>query len=85
MTLTFEMLPYKPKQASFEKNKTNYSPQLSPLEIEGVIRKHPGVMDVAVTSVPHSEWGDLPVAFVVPRPGAEPSAEEIKDLVKGKL
>lgn len=60
-------------------------PQLSPLEIEEVIRKHPDVLDVAVTSVPHTEWGDLPVACVVPRPGAKPSAGEIKNLVKGKI
>ncbi|KAF9411677.1 hypothetical protein HW555_009594 [Spodoptera exigua] len=59
--------------------------RMSPLEIEGVIRRHPGVMDVAVTSIPHSEWGDLPVACVVPRPGAKPSAEEIKNLVKDTL
>uniref|UniRef100_A0A2A4JKH2 Luciferin 4-monooxygenase n=1 Tax=Heliothis virescens TaxID=7102 RepID=A0A2A4JKH2_HELVI len=59
--------------------------RLSPLEIEGVIRQHPGVLDVAVTSVPHTELGDLPVACVVPRPGAIPSAEEIKNLVKNSL
>ncbi|CAH0696580.1 unnamed protein product [Spodoptera exigua] len=59
--------------------------RMSPLEIEGVIRRHPGVMDVAVTSIPHSEWGDLPVACVVPKPGAKPSAEEIKNLVKDTL
>lgn len=59
--------------------------RMSPTEIEEVIRKHPGVLDVAVTSIPHSEWGDLPVACVVPKPGAKPSAEEIKNLVKDTL
>ncbi|KAF9787666.1 hypothetical protein SFRURICE_017377 [Spodoptera frugiperda] len=56
--------------------------RMSPLEIEGVIRRHPGVLDVAVTSIPHNEWGELPVACVVPKPGAKPTAEEIKNLVK---
>ncbi|XP_050552690.1 luciferin 4-monooxygenase-like [Spodoptera frugiperda] len=59
--------------------------RMSPLEIEGVIRRHPGVLDVAVTSIPHNEWGELPVACVVPKPGAKPSAEEIKNLVKDTL
>lgn len=38
---------------------------------------------MAVTGVPDAECGDLPVACVVPRPGAEPSADEIKNWVKG--
>ncbi|KAJ8711065.1 hypothetical protein PYW07_008307 [Mythimna separata] len=58
---------------------------ISPLEIEAVIRKHAGVSDVAVTSITHNKLGDLPVAFVVPRPGAQPSADEIKNLVRDSL
>ncbi|XP_075984004.1 luciferin 4-monooxygenase-like [Anticarsia gemmatalis] len=59
--------------------------QISPVELEAVIRQHPGVLDVAVTGVPDPECGDLPVACVVPRPGYELTADEIKDLVKNKL
>ncbi|KAJ8712727.1 hypothetical protein PYW08_008031 [Mythimna loreyi] len=58
---------------------------ISPLEIEAVIRKHAGVFDVVVTSIPHSKLADQPVAFVVPRAGAQPSADEIKNLVKDSL
>ncbi|KAM3964020.1 luciferin 4-monooxygenase-like [Aphomia sociella] len=59
--------------------------QISPVEVEGVIRRHPGVLDVAVTSIPDQECGDLPVACVVPRQGSVVTPQEIKDLVKDTL
>nr|XP_021195793.2 luciferin 4-monooxygenase isoform X2 [Helicoverpa armigera] len=59
--------------------------KVSPVELEGVILQHPGVRDVAVTSIFDEECGDLPVACVVLRPGVEVTAQEIKDLVKEKL
>lgn len=49
-----------------------------------MIRQHPGVSDVAVTGVPDPECGELPVACVVRRPGYDVTADEIKDIVKGK-
>ncbi|XP_075983824.1 luciferin 4-monooxygenase-like [Anticarsia gemmatalis] len=61
------------------------SNQISPVELEAVIRQHPGVLDVAVTGVPDPECGDLPVACVVPRPGYELTADEIKDIVRDNL
>nr|XP_049699214.1 luciferin 4-monooxygenase [Helicoverpa armigera]XP_049699215.1 luciferin 4-monooxygenase [Helicoverpa armigera] len=59
--------------------------QVSPVEIEEVIMKHPGVFHVAVTGIPDKECGDLVVACVVPKPGCNPTAQEIKDLVKESL
>ncbi|KAH9637779.1 hypothetical protein HF086_007808 [Spodoptera exigua] len=59
--------------------------QVSPVEVEEVIMKHPGVMLVGVTGVPDKESGDLVVACIVPKPGCNPTAQEIKDLVKGKF
>ncbi|KAM3963817.1 luciferin 4-monooxygenase-like [Aphomia sociella] len=59
--------------------------QISPVEVEGVIRRHPGVLDVAVTGIPDPECGDLPVACVVPRPDHDVSAQDIKDWVKELL
>ncbi|XP_037292736.1 luciferin 4-monooxygenase-like [Manduca sexta] len=61
------------------------SHQISPVEVEDVIRQHPSVLDVAVVGIPDPECGDLPVACVVPKPGHTIVPQQIKDLVKNTL
>lgn len=56
-----------------------------PPEIEAVIREHPGVLDVSVTSVPHEDDGEHPVACVMRRPGSNVTADELKEMVANKL
>lgn len=48
-----------------------------PLEIEGVLLRHPSVFDAAVVSMPHPDLGEVPVACVQLHRGAEASEEEI--------
>jgi acyl-CoA synthetase (AMP-forming)/AMP-acid ligase II len=43
---------------------------VSPAEVEDVLRTHPDVADVAVIGTPHPRWGEQVTAVVVPRPGA---------------
>ncbi len=39
-------------------------------DLEAVLRRHPGVADVAVIAVPSAAWGETPLGLVVPAPGA---------------
>lgn len=46
-----------------------------PSDLEAVLRQHPGVAEAAVVGVPSAEWGESPVAFVVPAAGAPSEAD----------
>ena len=48
-----------------------------PAEIEGLLAAHPAVLRSAVIGVADERLGEVPMAFVVLRPGATASAEEI--------
>jgi long-chain acyl-CoA synthetase len=56
-----------------------------PREVEDVIHQHPDVAEVAVVGVPHPYTGEAVKAFVVPRPGATVSAEQITEHVGTRL
>ncbi len=51
-----------------------------PAEVERVLREHPAVTDVAVVGVPHTRWGETPIAFVV---GEATAAELIEHCRRG--
>ena len=48
---------------------------LYPQEIENALVRHPGVQEVAVVGVPHPDFGEVPLAAVVLRPGQEATPE----------
>jgi len=50
---------------------------ISTIEVEGVIIEHPAVANAAVVAKPDEKWGETPCAFVVLKPGASATAEEI--------
>lgn len=50
---------------------------ISSVEVENVIYRHPDVLEVAVVGVPDPKWGEVPKAFIVPRPGTHPTVENI--------
>lgn len=57
---------------------------ISPGEVEEVLRKHPGVRDVAVLGLPDVQWGERIAAVIVPAEPV-PAAEELADWVKARL
>ncbi len=50
---------------------------ISSIEVEDVLYKHPAVQAAAVVAKPDDKWGETPCAFVELRPGATATAEEI--------
>jgi long-chain acyl-CoA synthetase len=51
-----------------------------PREIEGVLLRHPDLVEASVVGRPHPAWGEEVVAFLVPRDGAAVAAAELDRL-----
>ena len=58
---------------------------ISSVEIEGVLLSHPAVFEAAVVGVPDEKWGETPHAFVVLKPGAEATAEVLREFLRERL
>ncbi|MGK2868738.1 MAG: class I adenylate-forming enzyme family protein [Mycobacterium sp.] len=58
---------------------------IAPAEIEDVLVEHPHVHDCAVVGPEDPEWGQIIVAVVVPAPGANPQADELREFVRAQL
>ncbi len=59
--------------------------QVAPAELEAIVQAHPAVADVAVVPSPDEEAGEVPKAFVVVKPGAETTAEEVMAFVAERV
>ena len=46
---------------------------ISSIEVEGVLLRHPAVQEAAIVGLPDEKWGETPHAFVVLREGASAS------------
>ena len=58
---------------------------ISSVEVEGVLLRHPAVQEVAIVGLPHEKWGEAPHAFVVLRAGAQAEAEELRAFARTHL
>jgi fatty-acyl-CoA synthase len=58
---------------------------ISSVEVEGVLLRHPAVQEVAIVGLPHEKWGEAPHAFVVLRTGAQADAEELRAFARTHL
>ncbi len=50
---------------------------ISTIEVEQAVSRHPAVLECAVVAVPDAHWGERPKAFVTLKPGQTATAEEI--------
>ena len=58
---------------------------ISSIEIEGVLLRHPAVQEVAVVGMPDAEWGESPHAFVVLRSGASAAPDELRRFARDNM
>ncbi len=58
---------------------------VSSVEVEGVLLRHPAVQEAAVVGLPHEKWGEAPHAFVVRRAGAGVTEEELHKFARERL
>ncbi len=50
---------------------------ISSVEVEDILYRHPKVQEVAVVAKQDDKWGETPCAFITPMPNIEVTAEEI--------
>ena len=58
---------------------------ISSIEVEGLLYKHPAVLEAAVIAAPDERWGEVPCAVVVLKDGAEASEAELVDFCREHL
>ena len=58
---------------------------ISSVEVEGVLLRHPAVQEVAIVGLPHPRWGEAPHAFVVLRNGASATEDELREFARAHL
>src|SRR5438445_601647 len=58
---------------------------ISSLEVEGVLLRHPAVQEVAIVGLPHEKWGEAPYAYVVLTPGASATEAELIAFTRDRL
>jgi fatty-acyl-CoA synthase len=58
---------------------------ISSVEVEGVLLRHPAVAEAAIVGLAHQKWGEAPHAFVVLRDGTQASEEEVIAFVRDRL
>ena len=58
---------------------------VSSVEVEGVLLRHPAVFEVAVVGMPDDRWGEAPHAFVVLKPGANADEAELRAYARDNM
>ena len=58
---------------------------ISSVEVEAALLRHPAVQEVAVVGLPDAQWGEAPHAFIVLRAGASADEADLRAFARGAL
>jgi fatty-acyl-CoA synthase len=58
---------------------------VSTIEVEQAVARHPAVLECAVVAIPDDTWGERPKAFVTLKPGHAATAEEVIAFCRGQI
>jgi fatty-acyl-CoA synthase len=58
---------------------------ISTVEVEQAVLAHDAVLDAAVVGVPDEKWGERPKAFVVLKPGATATGDDLLEHVRARI
>ncbi len=58
---------------------------ISSIEVEDVLHRHPAVESVAVVAKPDAKWGEVPYAFIELRPGATATEADIRAFCREQM
>jgi fatty-acyl-CoA synthase len=58
---------------------------ISSIEVEGVLLRHPAVQEAAIVGLPHEKWGEAPFAYVVLKPDGVATEAELIAFTRDRL
>ena len=58
---------------------------ISSIEVERAIFSHPAVLECAVVACPDKQWGEVPAAFVVLKPGYDVPEQQLCEYLAGRI
>jgi fatty-acyl-CoA synthase len=58
---------------------------ISSVEVEGTLLRHPSVQEVAIVGLPDEKWGETPHAFIVLREGTSATEQEMIAFARERL
>jgi fatty-acyl-CoA synthase len=58
---------------------------ISSVEVEGVLLRHPAIQEVAIVGLPHERWGEAPHAFVVLKAGSDATEVELCEFARANM
>jgi fatty-acyl-CoA synthase len=58
---------------------------ISSVEVEGVLLRHPAVQEAAVVGMPDERWGEAPHAFVILKDGQQTTEDELRQFTRDRL